>query len=590
MPAGPRKSVSRYWVVLSSLLVPTLPVTAQWHGKTVGRFGFDAPIDSTLFEINPQGIKPKHDTGVQLDFWELSPPFVIEDASNDETTFRLHNRALSPLRMRVSHWSPSIELYFPQGLGLRWKAQKPPFLSWSEGSVGSRVPMPPSRWALLSSPELGIPILISFPDSQASIRVSGEPGNWVIRSNVEFKGWVRLTTPLGLKPVRTSDARTLGALVKRVSQLANYWHGRIPKVTGFKAVDGADGVNALWEFDAPGAAVPMPIVYAGSGGYSTRQRSPVDGLTQKLLGMPTHYLSTKEMQVFFPMAPSVKGRLVSGLPAPAPKLPDMLHVPDLVEIGLKAIAEPAASTYAPFAAGAAADFASRWPEITEPISNLKLAYDSKGKGMAVTAAYSLMAAASKDASGIEQDYFDQCFATWDMRTFMPAFDKGASRRRTSAILAVALWISGTPRDRALAGMVQCGLAAERGANSKLQLLEVLPEQRRAIFGPKEPANPLRAALDGQVEVSNRTPIKLTKQGNFFRAEWSSSSWIEFKSTTRIKLVETVNVNDFNLLPGALTLRIKGSGKGTSLAILSGTFQNTVNTDWKPFFRYGETVK
>lgn len=414
-------------------------------------------------------------------------------------------RSLNPSKFRLAQAGLGIEAYFPDGIGLRCRSLTAPFLSWPGGSAGPGVPVPPSKWLMISFGEAQPPVMMSFLSSKTTLKVEGRTGDWTVKSPLDYKGWVRFLLPTGHESVGTSGVQSLGQLATRVANLATFWEKPIPKLVSFRAENVAGGVNATWVFDRPGAMVPAAAHAARANGYMLEVRSPLDVMKKPIVAGVRAFSRTKELTIFFPMLPKLSGRpLGTGMIAPLLQ-GEAQDPPNYYRQAIQAMFLSIAPGPKKWMEDSQARLAAAGPW-SRNLTNNPTRFDSKGRGyweLAYAGWFELLLTGKSDD-------LDQAWRGVDMAAWEPGYLAQGQNNRVAAYMALA-GFSGTARDRALAGMIHAGDIARRQAGS----LRVLEGVRKSLFTAKPADNlgrfwqsPIRI-LSGPLPTFRRTPTVLS---------------------------------------------------------------------------------
>lgn len=290
-------------------------------------------------ELKPDGFKVAHTVADRITFVHPLPAMKIKRSNLGETVYQGQDFALSPSGVAVSPFRPGAKLYFPLGARLRATSDLAPYLSWGEGSAGPDVPTAPSRWLLLSFRDGQPPILLTFESPKQWI-VTGESGRWSIDPVDGFKGWIRFCAPLGTGQIGSSVG-ALGEAVQKIKPLAQILAERDPYFESFRVRAEADALVAVWEFDAPGAMLPMPLMLTKPGGYATQVLSQATPELASLYGGPIAFSREKRIAVRFPARAIPPGRAVCvGQLEPSMSSASGFDVPSVYELAALMLCAP----------------------------------------------------------------------------------------------------------------------------------------------------------------------------------------------------------------------------------------------------------
>lgn len=407
----------------------------------------------------------------------------------------------APSQIKMDLLSPGFSLYFGDGIDLKLSSTGAPFLSWPAGSVGQTVPTPAGPWVLVSFRTDQPPVLLSFVDEQASMVVDGDSGNWHLRSQGPFKGWVRFLLPLGETGADPVTASGLGQLTQSVSENQDLWSGAAPAVIDTHVESDATSVTATWTFDKPGALVPGAALLAGYGGDSiqiTSQIMQLDGSTED---GPIAVTKESRLSIRFLMRPWPHCRYLSSGETSTMPFQGLLDASGAATVAFEALSADADAKLLTDSGSELMAFLGGAHGAAEPYTGLRLSYGADGKGYDLTAAQALLTQALSVSNGspdLPNPLLAEVLARVDAYTWRPWGVDENSWRRASALAAVALAMRPENDDRLKAAMLQAGLSAERGLDlwrhwqgSQIKAaprLETLEGLRRKIFTLKGTAS------------------------------------------------------------------------------------------------------
>ncbi|MBX3119976.1 MAG: hypothetical protein KF784_13000 [Fimbriimonadaceae bacterium] len=477
--------------------VTAVLLAAITSSQAFGRFGYTPNVRVPGFIVTTEGFNvdnPKADVFKFEAPSKMWRPVLTSDTSQ---TVLLSGVGRMPAKLRTDLWGMGFSLYFQYGFGLHLSTISKPYVSWAEGSAGPDIPTPPAKWVLISFREGQPPVLLSFYGKALSVKLSGRAGDWVLRSEEPYDGWVRVVAPFGFESRSASSAASLGELVATVKKHEAVMTGPIPKVTGVTTDDSLTSVTVNWEFDGPGAVVPSPAILAPLGGYPVT----IHSRTTRLPGMdengPITISDDPRIRMTFPVRRIPTGRGLSigksGEELIATASP--IDIPSVFELALanlvgqreKVIRQGAGESLNAYLGGARYEI--------EPFTNQRLPYSPDGTGIDLAAAQALLMqstmtpvqATSEPNSLLTSVLFRRDWATWTIWTPNPQIS-----RRATALAALAAAICPEPERRLQAGLLQAGLASQRGLQvwrrrqslddgDPAQLLEVALGLRNSIF-------------------------------------------------------------------------------------------------------------
>ena len=372
-----------------------------------------------------------------------------------------------PSKGRFTTTAPGFALYFPGPWKLRITSIGSPYLSWPQGSATAGVPTPASTWTLVSFLDQQPAWMIGFPDSPTSLQITGRPGNWVLESPPNFKGWVRFGLPFGLERTEANSAATLGRLTERATAVAALFEQKAPELQRVSVTDDAQSVTGTWEFDRPGAVVPSVIRMASIVGSAVKCQTevlPTGILTEE---GPVEVVASTRLSVRFPIVKIPSGRAV----------------------GLGSVPDDSAATIAFTDPGSVADLALRIRLSSTPIDTVRLAeqasrqylsqlilssepntgqpmpFDQAGTDLDLIGAHGLLAAAlsaNREVPEPENSLITSLSWRMDWGTWRILDGDPNACRKASVLAALAGAFSDSPEGRLAGAMWNAGLDGERG--------------------------------------------------------------------------------------------------------------------------------
>ena len=241
--------------------------------QAFGRFGYTEKIAVASFDVSRVGFQTKHAASDAFRWENPSTWWRPLATSEYQQVVGLSGVGRSPSKARFDLFEPGFALYFGTGMGLHTASTAAPYLSWSEGSVGPGVPTPKVSWVMLSFRNAQPPLVLAFLGAPAALTLTGRSGDWILRADTLYQGWVRVVAPLGTQGFSANSAGELGRLVKEVAAEAEVWTEPAPQLLGVQVSDEPTAVTATWTFDRPGALVPTPITLAPYGAYPLKLQS-----------------------------------------------------------------------------------------------------------------------------------------------------------------------------------------------------------------------------------------------------------------------------------------------------------------------------
>lgn len=515
-------------------------LAAASYGQAFGRFGY---VETTRFSglvLGKDGLAADFPTADRLKFVAPTPEWRPLETNEFEQTVRLGpDEEGRPSKLRLSLLAPGVSYYFPKGLRLKLSSTAAPYLTWLDGSGSNGVPTPSVRWIALSFRDNQPAVLIGFPNATASLFVTGKPGAWEIASEA-YAGWVRFGLPRGNVPEATNTAAALGRLAKAARSTAAMIANAPPQFLGFKAETEADGnaVIGTWQFDRKGFILPQALTLARLGGYPVSVQSANRRLAVNVgLSEGPHDVSdAEELKVRFPVRRIPIGRALSiGEPGPALGTISPQDVPSVAELALENLLAGRDPQTRKAAEEAFGQFLSEAVYVKEPVTEQQLTYDAEGKGMDLTAAHALLSQAlitTTRPSSESNALLTSIGWRRDWETWMPWGGDSDVRRRTASLAAIAGALCPEDNRRVAAGMLQAGLAAERGLNiwrrrsakiaAEPPLLEPLLELRTGLFRlslPKITPDSFAETLLSPLRIFSDEPARLTEREGALILGW-----------------------------------------------------------------------
>lgn len=442
----------------------------------------------------------------------------------------LGNYVSMPSKAKLSLLSHGFALYFPKGFEFRLASTGAPYLTWAQGSVAEGVPTPAVSWAIVSFRTPQPPVLLKFQGTKPMVVTTGTAGNWVIRSNAEFSGWVHVGLPKGSSPSAPTSATGLAELVTGASEVLPHMT-EPPRLIGMKLDQLTDALEATWTFDKPGALLPMAAQFAKLGGYDISTLSPTKRIAIEVDSAPLTVLTTNELKVRFPVNTLPFGRFLTlGDPKLRPAGIYDRDEPRAVELALTGMSGAATGNHYIEIEGALRGFLHRYRDSGD--------LDSRST-IADTASYAFLSqtmAASTLLDPPTNDLLSDLLKRidWFSWSLLHRSADGEDARSASALLAIACAYCADPMKRFGGALLQAGLSAERGLSIRRQmgernaapspkLLEVMEPLRAAIYRLPGFANrdPWAIALLSKTRTLSAVPLTLEERDGKFFLKWES---------------------------------------------------------------------
>lgn len=547
-----------------ALAVLVLPTRAA--SETFGRFGYDAQPTVPGFTITREGFATNHPAADRLRFNHPMHRWKPAVVSATGQTVLLDDEPGSPSKFRQDLFGLGFSLYFNQGIELKLSSTTAPYLTWTDGSAANGVPTPNVKWLILSFRDAQPPLIFGFPDAPGSLQVTGQAGDWTVKSEPKFRGWVRIGLPVGLTPDAANSAASLGKLAQQAAKQEGTWTTMPPVLRRVAVESDEDSVTATWSFDHPGAVVPQAASLASLGGYPIRIMSNVARLNYPLDLGPTEICQSNELRVRFPIRriPAGRGLAIGGeLGAPNGTV-SPIDVPSVVELALETLTSTRDDQTRHLGETTVAEYLSQAAYSKEPSTDQLLPYDAAGNGIDVAAAEALLMqslASSAQTTSEGNSLLTSVLWRQDWSTWMPWIVDPGLRRRTAALAAIAGAICPEPERRLTAGMLQAGLSAERGLQiwrrrqsgaAEAPLRETMFGLRQGIFRLQGNApDPSASFVDSMVSplrVYGNLPIRLDEQEKALTLEWMAlepkPGVLNFASSFDLVLTPVANLPRF----------------------------------------------
>lgn len=585
------------------LLASNATVQAQQTG--FGRFGYTQK--PTLFGIqaSTEGLKAQVPASDTLRFPSSQKIWKSLLTSPTRQVIGCDGSPGAPSKIRFDIFDFGVSLYFPQGINFNLRSTSSPILTWNKGSVkadgGTKtgIPTPNADWIALSFQEEQPPFVLGFPEDQTSLEISGELGNWTIKSPATFKGWVRFSLPFGLDSLSTFSASSLGKLAKRCKEYETVWFSPVADTPEPKIEEDQDGLTLNYQLPRKHGVIP-PLFYLGEvGGYQSKIYSGYKMFPELVENAPVLFTDEAEFSVRLPIKRIPAGRgLTIGEPIPQ-LLPNAnwespLKVVDLSLANTLSGRDREMSERARTLLGSYFETVQSNPE---PVTNQKVFYNQQGKGMLQTAVHCLLAQSIRTGQAADPNDDPQLTCLfWRLDPYLGTFgiESLEDERRIKAIASVAGAFSSRTTMRFMSAMFQCALSAERGKNIFLkrrfinrgpqEILEPLLGLRKPLFALSQDSqiDPVVSNWQSEVRCYGDTPVWLQTESGNFQVVWNARDrllgTIAFESAYKVFLSSRANLQSIfvSYQPGYAEIRYMPISSGTCAA-------NLVIPTWaKPF--------
>jgi hypothetical protein len=479
------------WVFLAAS-VPTLSLAAV---DGFGRFGYTRVVRVPGLELTAEGVRAIHGNADRLRFAQPLKQWQVVESTNWRQTVLAEGGPGKPSKLRFDLFDCGIGLYFPAGVELRISSTGAPMLTGTEATFGPSVPTPDVDWLAVSFQDQQPPLVLGFPDSRTSMTLTGEPGNWVLRSPKNFKGWVRLALPNGTEPLQTTSAKSLGRLKQRCVEYESLWYGALADVSAPEIEEDAFGLDLTWNSPRKLTVIPNTFYLSGLGGYPVKFQSNYKVFPARTNEGPLVLTEEPRLQVRMPVRRIPIGRgLTVGEPFIHSLKPQAWNDPiGIVNTALEntlcgrsqAQSEQARELLQSF-------YETHIPE-QEPYTKQSVFYKKDGTGLLQTAIHGLLSQSIKTGQPNEETEDPQLISLfWRLDPYSGGlqFDS-TDDRRVKAIAAIAGCFSSSVKMRMQSALFQASLSAERGLNlwrrrqglatSEPRLLEPLFGVRKGLF-------------------------------------------------------------------------------------------------------------
>ncbi len=554
-----------------------------------GRFGYAKFPQIPGFQFSEQGFKVTHPSADVIKF--VSPLKTV----NRVAINRWRMVALTdggpgkPSKLRFDLADFGFSMYFPSGIELKVSATNSPLLTWKEGSVKEGVPTPNCDWVGLSFQDRQPPVVLGFPEDKASLSVKGELGNWTIKSNPEFKGWVRFSLPFGTDALQTTTAHQLGLLSARLVERELLWFAPLEDLKEPTIEEDSLGLTATWKLPRQRTVVPLSFFFGQYGNYPLKVQSEYTVYPSRLNGDPVILSVGSELKVRFPVRRIPNGRGLSVgelLPLTIPTT--MWEKPiDLVTLGLTNTLANRGREVGAAVKQLLNDYYESAKPQTEPNSKLATLYSPNGEGVLAAAVHSLLTQ-STNVGEPESPADDPQFVSlaWRQDPYTGSLGmNNDDERRALAIGSLAGAFSASPELRINAALMEAGLSASYGKEIWLRrqgqlrpmpkFLEPLAAIRKGIFALTNEVrpDPVLSNWFSEVRVYSNSPVWLNRVGEGYELCWDGrrgvDEVIKFVAPYSLSAVSKRNVSSLFLFPkfGGLEIRSQSNQDTTSSATL-----------------------
>lgn len=467
--------------------------------QAFGRFGYTDRWEVPGVVLSREGFRTE---GSAADTFRFAAPLrQWKPAATNEwsQTVQTGEFAGNPSKLRHDLTALGFSAYFGQGMRLLLRSTNGPILTWADGSMEANTgyATPPTKWVVVSFRDAQPPMLFAFLDKEGALRLTGRTGEWVLSSEGDLGTWVRICAPLGNRAFPTNTVADLGKLKAACLPAVELAARPSPSLTYFSAIDEGPGVLGEWTFDAPGAVVPFPAFLSSLGGYGVLSASKTKRLDMNTQFGPVFVTDEPKLALRFLVRRVPTGRAVTVGSALGQGIgtASFLDVPTVTELALANLVASQDRAARELANGTVSEFLTETNYYVEPNTQQRLPFDGPGQGLDLTAAHALLLQSTiSTARATSEPNSLLTSLAWrrDWLTWQYTGAEAAKRRRAAALSALAYALAPEPERRVESGMLQAGLAAERGlavwkhrtqgAPPPPKFLEAMFEVREDLFG------------------------------------------------------------------------------------------------------------
>lgn len=489
---------------------------------------------------------------------QKSPPF--------ERVFTCGSYAGTPQTVRVSDFGAGFEMYCPLGIDYRLSTLQAPTLTVAGSSYGPDTPTPRTTWVLMTFADRQPPVLLTFSNPCEGLMVSGRAGEWRLKGQRLYKGWVKVVLPLGLTAASGNDVTTLGELAKRVQEQLPWLSHLAPTLVSKAEQAGQGTVSVTWRFDGPGAVVNPTLVFARAGGYGLEFLTPVHDSGSATEDGPLVYVNGQTLKVSLPVGQVPQGRAVT-LGQHADRKWNITMPPTIAQcydLALECLL-----------GGRSAGTATLATHISAELSLRPGTDAATGTPIDEAAAYALVDVAALGEPRTEASrYLMAVTRRQSERTFMVEDPDPVRARRASALGCVALLLERDVSSVTRAALMQAGLSAaiakasfqrKRGLPvTEVPAVEPLWPVRRAFFWPSAEnvkRSPVAGMLMSPLRILGPEPVEIAATDSEATVSWTGS--LSGPSTLSLICARTFGVRQgMGQAPGSVshtgdTLQLRG---------------------------------
>src|SRR5688500_10882930 len=142
------------------VLAPALAASSLIGG--FGQFGFGHSHTLPAFDVSPTAFVAHAPNAIQIYLGPERTGIVVESISRFGKSISLRQAGNATVRMDFETTALGFSLRYVNGMEWTAQGEAPPFITWSEGTVGPGVPAAAEGWALLTWRNERPPLLLVF--------------------------------------------------------------------------------------------------------------------------------------------------------------------------------------------------------------------------------------------------------------------------------------------------------------------------------------------------------------------------------------------------------------------------------------------
>ncbi len=563
-----------------------------------GRYGYTTSPEVAGVRVSPEGVRCVAGGSELLRFPKTLGAWTPQSVSRERFVVAVDGGNGKPSKIRCDSWDSGILLYYEGVIDFGVRSIASPYLSWTEGSVDAGVPTPAADWITISFRDRQAPIVLGFIDSRCGMQITGKPGNYRIRSDRAYRGWLRIGLPNGTQAFPTGDASALGRLVQQTKKWSELWSGPLISRKSTRLRSDGQVIKVDYTFDRKLFCPPLSLHLAKLAGYYANVTSAYAVSDLETGEGPLLVGQGGRLSITFPCRRIPSGRAVVQADGIGPELAkpvwqDPLGVERLALWNLIASRRQVLSDWSRELENS---FYETSPMEREPWSRQIGMYKQNGEGLHASAAHALLSLVNASSLGGSKESEKQLTALSYRMDWQTSRFRGVSvieNRRALGAMAVAGALSSHDSDRLIGVWAQVGLSAEeglriyrqrRGENlSSGELLLPLQDWRTPIYSLRNPlslSDPLAEAVFSPMRSLGDIPVwikssegssetKAKPEVRFFVRE-KLIGILRFATAFPISLEKGDNLRTFFLTPktGGMDARYEPLGPGECTAALT----------------------